>query len=120
MKQFFLVLVLGLITSNAYCCDCAEKPSTEKNWEIANQVFIGKVVKVDSLLYGTYGEKVYSFTFKIKKTFKEDVYPNREYRTILYVDTAACDFVFSTGHEYLIYTKGDDKCSVALFVQEQI
>ncbi|QSB27154.1 hypothetical protein [Flavobacterium sp. CLA17] len=103
MKKIFLLFFLSLITSNAYCCDCVEKPSIEKNWEIAQQVFIGKVIKVDSLLYDDYGGKLYSFTVKIKKSFKGEIYPNRDYRTILYIDEAACDFRFGVGYEYLIY-----------------
>ena len=93
--------------TKAYSCDCSDKPSIKKNRESADQVFIGKVIKVDSLLYGSYGEKVYSFTVKIKKSFKGEIYEGRDYRTILYVDTAACDFVFGIGYEYLIYAKGD-------------
>lgn len=109
MKQLFLILFISFFTSNVYCCDCAEKPSIKKNWEIASQVFIGKIVKVDSLLYGSYGEKVYSFTVRIKKSYKGFFYPGRDYRTILYIDTAGCDFIFDVGHEYLIYAKEDSK-----------
>lgn len=108
MKQLYLLLFTSFITLNAYCCDCSEKPSIRKNWESANQVFIGNVMKVDSLLYGGYGEKVYSFTIKIKKSFKGDIYSGKDYRTILYVDTAACDFPFAIGGEYLIYAKQDN------------
>ncbi|QOG02958.1 hypothetical protein [Flavobacterium sp. MDT1-60] len=109
MKKLFLILFLSFITSNGYCCSCAEKPSISKNWESAGQVFIGKVIKVDSLLYGNYGEKVYSFTIRIKKSYKGFFYPGRDYRTILYIDTASCDFIFDVGQEYLIYAKEDSK-----------
>lgn len=108
MKQLFLIVFISFFTSNVYCCDCAEKPSIKKNWESASQVFIGKIVKVDSLLYGGYGEKVYSFTIKIKKSYKGDIYSGRDYRSILYVDYAACDFPFVIGAEYLIYAKQDN------------
>jgi len=109
MKKLFILLFLIAFAAKSYSCDCSEKPSIKENWELANQVFIGKVIKVDSLLYGTYGEKVYSFTIKIKKSFKGEIFSGRDYRTILYVDTAACDFRFAIGYEYLIYAKGNDK-----------
>lgn len=109
MKKVFLLVFLSLITSNGYCCECSEKPSIEKNWELADQIFIGKVVKIDSTLYNVYGLKIYSFTINIKQSFKEEVYPNQYYRTILYEDTGACDFIFDVGQEYLVYAKGNDK-----------
>ena len=109
MKKIFLLLFLSLITSNGYCCECSGKPSVEKNWELADQIFVGKVVKVDSTLYSEYGLKIYSFTVKIKQSFKEEIYPNQYYRTILYEDTGACDFIFDVGEEYLIYAKGNNK-----------
>lgn len=109
MKKIFLLLFLTLTTSSVYSCDCDDKPSVEKNWDLANQVFIGEIVKVDSLLYDDYGGKLYSFTVKIKKSFKQEIYPNRDYRSILHIDTGACDFIFSVGQEYLIYAKSNDK-----------
>ena len=115
MKQLLLFFLLSFFSSKGYCCDCDYKPSIKKNWEFADQVFIGKVIKVDSLLYSRYGEKMYSFTIKISKSFKSEIYPNREYRTILYVDCAACDFPFAVGYEYLIYGNGQDNvlnCSI--------
>jgi len=115
MKKLFILLMLLIISTEAYSCDCDEKPSIRKNWEVADQVFIGKVIKVDSLLYGRSGEKVYSFTVKIIKSFKSEIYPNRNYRTILYVDYAACDFPFGVGYEYLIFANGQDtvlNCSI--------
>jgi hypothetical protein len=108
MKKLLILVFLTFFSINGYCCDCAEKPSIEKNWERASQIFIGKVVKVDSSLYGGYGEKVYSFTIKIKKSFKGDIYNSKNYRTILYVDYAACDFPFVIGAEYLIYARQDN------------
>jgi hypothetical protein len=109
MKKFFILFLLVIVSNKVYCCDCAEKPSITENWEKATQVFIAKVIKVDSTIYGGYGEKVYSFTVKIKKSYKGFFFPDRDYRTILYSDTASCDFVFDVGQEYLIYAKGDDK-----------
>jgi len=108
MKRILILLIL-LFTAPVYCCSCADKPSIIQSWKLADQIFVGKVIKVDSTIYGAWGEKVYSFTVKIKKSYKGFVYTGRAYRTILYIDTASCDFIFDVGQEYLIYAKGDSK-----------
>lgn len=106
IRKILFILFLILISPKAYCCDCSEKPSIEKNWEIADQVFIGKIVKVDSLLYGSYGQKVYVFSIKIIKSYKGEIYPGYEFRDILANDSGSCDAFFGIGEEYLIYSTG--------------
>lgn len=101
MKKILVLLLLTCI-AKSYCCDCAGKPSVEVNWKNVPEVFRGKVVKVDSL-YGNNGTMTYAFTVKILQTFKNEFFKDREYRTILSQDSAACDFIFSVGKEYLIY-----------------
>ncbi|MDQ8011844.1 MAG: hypothetical protein REI96_05315 [Flavobacterium nitrogenifigens] len=65
IRKVLFVLFLFLMSSEVYCCDCSEKSSIGENWEKASQVFVGKVVKVDSSLYSEYGQKMYSYTIKI-------------------------------------------------------
>ncbi|WP_289058127.1 hypothetical protein [uncultured Flavobacterium sp.] len=104
-----------LISSEVYCCDCSEKSSIEENWEKASQVFIGKVVKVDSSLYSEYGQKMYSYTIKISKIYKDEIINGQSFRTILGVSMGSCDYYFEKGKEYLIYTKKDHNalgCSI--------
>lgn len=105
IKKLFVFLFMIVVGSKAYCCDCSDKPSINKNWELADQIFIGKIIKVDSLLYESYGGKAYSFTVKITKSFKDEILPGREFRTILAVSSGQCDFFFNVGEEYLIYAK---------------
>ena len=107
-KIFFLTLLLFSITIS-YSCTCGEMPSIKDNWEGANEVFIGKIIKVDSLHYGNNGAKIFSYTVKILKSFKEEFYNTRELRTIIGQDGGSCDFIFNLGEEYLIYAKSESQ-----------
>ncbi|WDF63689.1 hypothetical protein [Flavobacterium sp. KACC 22763] len=104
IRKVLFVLFLFLMSSEVYCCDCSEKPSIEENWELAHQVFIGKIIKVDSLLYGSYGQKVYVFSVKISKSYKGEIFPGYEYRDLLANGSGSCDNYFDIGEEYLIYS----------------
>lgn len=107
IRNIVFVLFFILMSSKVYCCDCSGKPSIEKNWELASEVFVGEIVKIDSLLYGSYGQKVYVFSVKIKKSYKGDFFPGYEFRDLLATDSGSCDFFFDIGKEYLIYAKNN-------------
>ncbi|MBZ4035974.1 hypothetical protein K6T82_14465 [Flavobacterium sp. 17A] len=107
-KKLLFVLFLALTSSIGYCCDCSEKPSIEKNWESATEVFIGKIVKIDSLLYGSYGQKVYVFSVKISKSYKGEIFPGYEFRDLLANNSGSCDAYFDLGEEYLIYARSNN------------
>ncbi|KFF07248.1 hypothetical protein [Flavobacterium reichenbachii] len=109
MRKLLILIFLTFIAAKVYSCECAEKPSIKENWDKANQVFTGKIVKVDSLLYDEYGGKLYSFTVRITKSYKGFFHSGKAYRSILYIDTSSCDFIFDVGQEYLIYAKEDSK-----------
>ncbi len=114
-KKILLFLFLIFSISKSYSCSCSTRPSVKVNWESANEIFNGKIVKVDSILFGNNGAKVYSYTVKILKSFKRDFYKDREFRTILSQDSSSCDYMFKIGEEYLIYAKEDNKtlsCSI--------
>ena len=109
----FLLLIFSTSKSNA--CSCSTKPTVKVNWEGANEIFNGKIIKVDSILFGNNGAKVYSYTVKILKSFKKDFYIDREFRTILGQDGSNCDYMFEVDKEYLIYAKEDNQtlsCSI--------
>ena len=106
-KKLFVFLFLSLISFNAYCCDCSEKPSIQENWKLADQVFVGKVIKVDSLLYSEYGQRMYAFTIRMSKTYKGEIFQGNNLKTILAVSAGSCDYYFDIGKEYLIYAKRD-------------
>lgn len=110
-----LVLLLLFISLKSYSCSCAGVPAINKNWDSANEIFIGEITKVDTLLYGNNGEKIYSYTCRILKSFKSEIYPTREFRTILSQSSASCDFMFQIGKTYLIYAKEESQtlaCSI--------
>lgn len=106
-KKLFIFLFLSLTSLDAYCCDCSEKPSVQENWKLADQVFTGKVVKVDSLLYSEYGQKMYAFTIRISKTYKGEIFQGNKLKTILAVSMGSCDYYFDIEKEYLVYAKRD-------------
>jgi hypothetical protein len=115
MKKIMLLFLLLFSISKNYSCECSEKPSIKKNWKSSDEVFIGKIMNVDTMLYGNNGAKIYSYIVRINKSFKEEFFKTREYRTIISQDEAGCDFMFEIGKEYLIYAKTDNQtlaCSI--------
>lgn len=108
MKTLIFIFLLFAI-NETYSCSCAGKPPVKENWDYSSEVFKGKVIKVDTLLYGNNGAKIYSYTIQIFKSFKEDFYKGRELRTIISQSGAACDFMFDVGKEYLIYAKAESQ-----------
>ncbi|KQO27276.1 hypothetical protein ASF10_23325 [Flavobacterium sp. Leaf82] len=110
-----LVILLIFISLKSYSCSCAGVPAITKNWEGANEIFTGEIIKVDTLLYGNNGAKIYSYTCRILKSYKSEIYPGRELRTILSQSSASCDFMFQLGKTYLIYAKSESQtlaCSI--------
>jgi hypothetical protein len=111
-----LILIFFLFTGlKSYSCDCSGFPTVAKNWESANEVFIGEIIKVDSLLYGNNGANIYSFTVNIQKSYKSEIFQERELRTIISQNSASCDFMFQLGKIYLIYAKEESQtlaCSI--------
>lgn|GEM_PF-3573240 len=102
-----LVILLLFISIKSYSCSCAGVPAITKSWESANEIFTGEIIKVDTLLYGNNGAKIYSYTCRILNSYKSEVYPGRELRTILSQSSASCDFMFQLGKTYLIYAKAE-------------
>lgn len=105
-KMLFLVLLFFTIYEG-YSCSCASKPPVKTNWERANEVFIGRIIKVDSTHFGNNGAMIYSYTVRIVKSFKEEFQETRDLRTIISQDSASCNYIFNVGKEYLIYAKSD-------------
>lgn len=109
MKKLLFLVLLFFTISKSYCCSCATKPSVKMDWENANEVFIGKIIKVDSMHFGNNGAKIYSYTVEVVKSFKQEFHETRTLRTIISQDSASCDFMFEVGEDYLIYAKSDSR-----------
>lgn len=110
-----ILVLLFFISLKSFSCSCAGVPDITKNWESANEIFTGEIIKVDTLLYGNNGAKIYSYTCRILKSYKSEIYPKRELRTILSQSSASCDFMFQLGKIYLIYAKAESQtlaCSI--------
>ena len=115
MNKLIVLIIFLFFGLKSYSCECSAFPTIEKNWEAANVVFTGKIIKVDSLLYGNNGVKIYSFTVKIIKSYKSEIFPERELRTVISQSSASCDFMFTLGEVYLIYAKEESQtlaCSI--------
>jgi hypothetical protein len=115
MKKLLILIFLFSTGLKSYSCDCSERPSIKVSWESANEVFTGKIIKVDTLLYGNNGAKIHSYTIELIKSFKQDFYNDREFRTVLSQSGASCDFMFELGKVYLIYAKTESQtlaCSI--------
>lgn len=115
MNKLIIAIIFLFYGVKSYSCECSELGTVIKNWEGASDVFTGKIIKVDSLLYGNNGAKIYSFTVKIIKSYKSGFFPGRELRTIISQSSASCDYMFSLGEVYLIYAKEESKtlaCSI--------
>ncbi|RXR22145.1 hypothetical protein [Flavobacterium stagni] len=100
MKYFILFL---LFSGKVLACSCTEIPSYTTNWNYADQVFSALIVKKETKIYGLYGEKINSYTCKILNSYKGELLPNQNYRTLLGKDAASCDFEFKVGKTYLIF-----------------
>ena len=114
MKKLLIILLL-FTGFQSYSCDCVGQPSIKKNWDGADEIFTGEITKVDTLLYGNNGAKIYSYTFRILKSYKSGIYSGRELGTILSQSYASCDFMFQLGKTYLIYAKAESQtlsCSI--------
>lgn len=115
MRKVLVLLFLVFAVADGYSCSCAGIPPVKESWEAAGEVFRGKIIRADTLLYGNYGAQIYSYTVEILKSYKEEFYKGRELRTILSLDSAACDYMFEVGEEYLIYAGQDSqtlRCSL--------
>lgn len=109
MNKLTVLIIFLFCGFKSYSCDCAELPTVATNWESASEVFTGEIIKVDTLLYGNNGAKIYSYTCRILKSYKSEIYPGRELRTILSQNSASCDFMFQIGKTYLIYAKAESQ-----------
>jgi len=115
MNKLIVLIIFLFCGFKSYPCDCSGVPTVTKNWESASDVFKGEIIKVDSLLYGNNGAKIYSFTVKILKPYKLEVFQGRELRTIISQSSSSCDFLFQVGKVYLIYAKEESQtlaCSI--------
>ena len=115
MNKIIILIIFLFCGFKSYSCDCSGLPTVAKNWESANDVFTGEIIKVDSLLYGNNGAKIYSFTVKILKPYKSEIFQGRELRTIISQSSSSCDFLFQVGKVYLIYAKAESQtlaCSI--------
>jgi len=108
MKKLFLLLVI-IFNINTYACSCDEKPSVKQSFYDSKEVFTGKVIRVDSTHFSSYGYKIYLFTIKIINYYKRNSFDKSEEIHTLFSrkNLGMCDFNFKLGKEYVIYEAQD-------------
>jgi len=75
----------------------------ETQYKDAKDVFIGKVIKVDSSHYDTSGDQLLLYNVQIIRHLKNG--SNDYLKTVtFYRDNSSCNFSFSLGKTYLIFT----------------
>lgn len=102
MKKLFLLLVI-ILSNNAFGCSCAEKPSVKEDWTYSHDVYTAKITSVDSSHYTYSGNKLYLIDLKIIHHYKKLPNTGYEMRTFYFRSGGSCDFAFQIGKEYLIY-----------------
>lgn len=104
MKKLFLLLLITF-SFNGYACSCDGTPTVKDSWHYAKEVFIAKIISIDSTHLSDYGYKIYLYDVKILHFFKENPYnKSGEIRTLFFRDNpGVCDFKFTPGEKYLIY-----------------
>ncbi|MEM0543016.1 hypothetical protein WFZ85_10320 [Flavobacterium sp. j3] len=111
MKKIIVFILLILFVSNkSYGCSCSEKPSIKYNFSEADQIFIGKIIKIDGSNYDESGQKINFYTVEILESFKDDFYKltKRKFRTIVSSNVGSCDYNFILGKVYLIYANSSN------------
>jgi hypothetical protein len=108
MKNFILVLIL-ILTGNAFACSCADKPTVKEDWHNSTDVYIGEVISLDSTsVYSIYGTHVWIYKIKVLQSFKNKIEKGYEMRTIYADPRNSCVYIFrKLGEKHLIYTHND-------------
>jgi len=97
-------LIICQVSSISYACQCGERSTIIDNWALADHVFIGEVIDIDSTEnISSYGRNVILFNIQVIESFKYDIEVNNNMRTFIYVDESSCDYYFKPGRSYLIY-----------------
>lgn len=106
MKPFVIIFLINIFCiSKVSACTCDMKPSVNKNWEYATDVFIGEVLEIDTSgqFYNSYGAQVTLFKVRIIESLKNKITKGDEYRTFIYSNSGNCASYFKSGQKYLIY-----------------
>lgn len=104
MKKLFLLLVI-ILSCSGYACSCDSPYPVKESFNDAKEVFIAKIIRIDSTHLSDYGQKIYLYDVKIIHFFKKDPHNrSEEIRTFFYRNSiGGCDFEFISGEKYLIY-----------------
>lgn len=110
MKKLFLLLLIAF-SFNGYTCSCDGIPTVKESWHYAKEVFIAKVISIDSTHLSDYGQKIYLYDIKIIHFFKKDPLNRSEkIRTFFSRKSPGlCDFEFILDKKYLIYETNGEK-----------
>lgn len=102
MKKLFLLLVI-ILSNNAFGCDCIEKPSVKEDWTYSHDVYSAKIISVDSSHFTSSGNRVFLINAQIIRHYKKQPNLGYEMRTFYFTEVGTCDFGFQIHKQYLIY-----------------
>lgn len=102
MKKLFLLLLI-ILSSNSFACSSTEKPSVKEDWTYSHDVYIAKIISVDSSHFSSSGNRIFLLNAKIIRHYKNEPYPGYEMRTFYFTEGGSCDFDFQINKDYLIY-----------------
>ncbi len=109
MKRVLLslfVLVVCLDPASAYACSCEEPGTPTEERDESTSVFVGAVVRVDTLTLQQ-GYKVVDVLFAVQRIWKGPDSTAVIVRTT--VSSALCGYFFEVGEPYLVYTFADSE-----------
>lgn len=104
MFRLLTIFLFISIFNNLHACQCGNKKAVKDEWFAHEQVFVGKVVDIDSSIYNSNGIQVFCFKIQVLETFKEGFHDKYLYRSFCNpVHGGSCNYWFSKGEKYLIY-----------------
>lgn len=110
MKKLFLLLVI-LFTFHGFACSCDITQPVKQAFDNSKEVFIGKIISIDSTHLSDYGWKIYLYDIKVLHFFKKDEHDrSKEIRTFFFRNIPGlCDSGFIPGENYLIYEANGER-----------
>ncbi len=105
-----IITLLTIFLSNlSFACTCSNINSVKAAWIGAEQVFIGKVIEVDTVgkFYTKNGNRYPTYTIQILESFKKEIDSTKNLRSFIFRGSGSCDFKFKQNEVYLIFAEAE-------------
>ena len=113
MRQFLLLLILGIFPFSTYCCTCIGEATIYQELKRSDIVFKGKVISKeiiefrDTLMTDVVIQKA-KYTLSVLANFKGRI-KNETITIITGLGGGDCGFSFEIGKEYIVYSSFEKK-----------